>query len=343
MLENRIWNVGILGCGLIAHYHAKSVLELPNARLAGAYDSSETSRKAFCDSYGATEFESMAALIGSPSVDVVCICLPSGLHYETTMTCIQAGKHVIVEKPMTFTTRQADDIIEAAERMGVQVTVISQMRYTDAIARLKEVVDAGWFGKLATADIYMKYYREPDYYSTSNWKGTLAMDGGGALMNQGIHGVDLLQYVMGPVVSVQALTATRCHDIEAEDTVSAILEFESGALGVIQATTSVYPGFSRRLEICGSEGTVILQEDSIIYSAFRQEDRTLPCGKSTHNTGSRPDGMDHSLHKKQIGDFFRALSMGSKPFMDARDGKKAVQIIEAVYAAARTGNKIILK
>ena len=342
-MGNRIWNVGILGCGLIAHYHAKSVLELSNASLTGAYDRSEERKTSFCDTYGVTAFESMESLMDSASVDAVCICLPSGLHYDAAMACIRAGKHVIVEKPMTFTTRQADDIIEAAEHMGVRVTVISQMRYTDAVARLKQAVDAGWFGKLATADVYMKYYREPSYYSTSNWKGTLAMDGGGALMNQGIHGVDLLQYVMGPVVSVQALTATRCHDIEAEDTVSAILEFESGALGVIQATTSVYPGFSRRLEICGSEGTAILQEDSIIYSAFRQTDRSLPCGESTHNTGSRPDGMDHSLHRKQIGDFFNALDSGSKPFMDARDGKKAVQIIEAVYAAASTGKKIILK
>lgn len=342
-MENKIWKVGILGCGLIAHYHAKSVMELPNTSLAGAYDRSMERKTDFCDSYGIAAFESIEALIDSPLVDAVCICLPSGLHYETAMACIRAGKHVIVEKPMTFTTRQADDIIASAESRGVQVTVISQMRYTDAIARLKGAVDAGWFGKLAAADIYMKYYREPAYYSTSDWKGTLAMDGGGALMNQGIHGVDLLQYVMGPVVSVQALTATRCHDIEAEDTVSAILEFESGALGVIQATTSVYPGFSRRLEICGSEGTAILQEDTITYSAFRQAERSLPCGKSAHNTGSRPDGMDHALHKKQIGDFFDALAAGRKPFMDARDGKKAVQIIEAVYAAAGTGNKIILK
>ncbi len=284
----------------------------------------------------------MESLITAESIDVVCICLPSGLHYEAVMACIRAGKHVIVEKPMTFTAAEAENIITTAEQAGVRVSVISQLRYTDAIAQLKAAVDANWFGKLATVDVYMKYFREPAYYSVSNWKGTLKMDGGGALMNQGIHGVDLLRYIAGPVVSVQAVAATRYHAIEAEDTLSAVMEFESGALGVLQATTSVYPGFNRRLEICGSEGTAILQEDAIVYCAFRNQSRSLPCRQSQHDTGGRPDGMDHSLHKKQIGDFLTSIEEGSKPFLDAREGKKAVEIVEAVYTSAKTGKKIYL-
>lgn len=341
-MKTKIWNVGILGCGLIARYHARSLTELPQANLLGAYDRDRDTCESFCQSFGTHAFDTAEALLAFPTLDAVCICLPSGLHYETTLACIRAGKHVIVEKPMTFTAAQATDVIAAAKEAGVQVSVISQLRYTDAVAQLKATMEEGWFGTVATVDVCMKYWREPTYYSASNWKGTLKMDGGGALMNQGIHGVDLLRYLAGPVVSVQALAATRCHEIEAEDTVAAVLEFKNGALGTLQATTSVYPGFSRRLEICGSEGTAILQEDSIVYSAFRDPSRRLACAASRHDTGSRPDGMDHTLHKKQIGLFLDALTMGVTPLVDAAEGKKAVELVEAIYTAASTGKKIYL-
>ena len=336
------FSIGILGCGMIANYHAKAIREIPGARLAGAFDKHLDRGRSFCETYGICQFDSMEAMLSSDEVDVVCICLPSGLHYGTMQECIRYGKHVIVEKPMTFTTGQADEIIAMADAAGVQVTVISQLRYSQAVSTLKDALQQGYFGKPVTFDIYMKYYRDPEYYSSSSWKGTLEMDGGGALMNQGVHGVDLLQYIAGPVVSVQALTATRCHSIEAEDTVAAVLEFENGALGVLQATTSVYPGFSRRLEICGTEGTAILLEDAIAYCAFRDSSKALPCPKPRVETGSRPDGMDHSLHKMQIADFLLSLRENRRPFLDAWEGRKAVQIIEAVYRAAATGEKVII-
>ena len=226
-MKNKIWNVGILGCGMIARYHARSLTELPQANLLGAFSRSRETREKFCQDFGIRAFSSVEELLAEPRLDAVCICLPSGLHYEVALACIRAGKHVIVEKPMTFTADQADELINAAEMAGVQVSVISQLRYSDAVTQLKQALDEGWFGQLATMDVYMKYWREPGYYSASNWKGTLKMDGGGALINQGIHGVDLLRYLAGPAISVQALTATRCHDIEAEDTVAAVLEFEN--------------------------------------------------------------------------------------------------------------------
>ena len=341
-MENKQYGVGILGCGMIAHYHAKALQEIPQAFLLGAYDARPESGTSFCESYRINQYPSSQALLADPQVDAVCVCLPSGLHYSAAMACIGAGKHVIIEKPMTFTAGQAEEVIRKAEEFGVRITVISQLRYTPAVAALKEAVTQGWFGKLAAADIYMKYYRDPAYYRESPWKGTQKLDGGGALMNQGIHGVDLLQYLAGPVISVQARTATLCHNIEVEDTVAAVLEFESGTLGVLQATTSVYPGFSRRLELCGTEGTAILTEDAITYSAFRDSSHSLPCSRPRYQTGSRPDGMDYSLHKRQIADFLAAVAKGENPFIDGNEGKKAVAIIEAVYRSARSGERIFI-
>lgn len=336
-------SVGILGCGMIAAYHAKAILEIPGLTLKGAFDVNEKSKDELCKTYDIKAYESKEELITSNEVDIICICLPSGFHYSVAIECIENKKHVIVEKPMTFTSTEADDIINKAKENGVYVTVISQLRYSKAVKDLKNAVDNGYLGKITSADIYMKYYRSPEYYASSNWKGTLKMDGGGALMNQGVHGVDLLQYIAGPVKSVQALSKTLCHNIEVEDTVSAVLEFESGALGVIQATTSVYPGFGRRLEISGTEGTVKLVEDTIEYCEFKDKSKNLECSKSEKETGSKPDGMNHTLHKKQIADFAKAVRNKKEPFVNAVEGKKAIEIIEAVYKAAETGEKVYLK
>lgn len=339
---DKCFSVGILGCGMISNYHAKAIAEIPGIELLAAYDKNEKAREDFSKKYNIKAFESLEKFISSDDIDIVCICLPSGFHYSMALECIKNKKHVILEKPMCFTKKEADEIIKTTEEYGVYLTVISQLRYSDAVSELKNAIEDGLFGKITSADIYMKYYRTPEYYSTSDWKGTFLMDGGGALMNQGVHGVDLIQYIMGPVVSVQAISKTLYHDIEAEDTLVAILEFENGSIGTIEATTSVFPGFGRRLEICGTEGSAILLEDSIEYCKFKDESRNLECSASLKTTGNRPDGMDHILHKKQISDFVDAIKNKTEPFINAKEGKKAIEIIEAIYKAARTGEKIYL-
>ena len=336
------WSVGILGCGMIAQYHAKAILEIPELCLAGAFDVNEESRRKFCEMYGTREFATAEELMDCPEIDIVCICLPSGFHFSYAKECLQRRKHVVVEKPMTFTVAQAEELVALADNMQVQVAVISQLRYTDGVTQLKGAIADGCFGRIVAANLLMKYYREPEYYRASNWKGTVKMDGGGALMNQGIHGIDLLQYLMGPVVSVQAYAKTLFHAIEVEDTLSAVVEFENGALGTIQATTSIYPGFPRRLEICGTDGTAVLREDSIEFCHFREEEKNLVCRPSHFDTGSRPDGMDHRLHKLQWMDFVQALATGRRPFVDVREGRKTVEIVEAIYRAAKTGEKVTL-
>jgi UDP-N-acetyl-2-amino-2-deoxyglucuronate dehydrogenase len=203
-------------------------------------------------------------LINSSAVDVVNICTPSGLHAKLAVRALNAGKNVMVEKPLGLNVKECDEVIQAAKQNKKICAVISQLRYSKSTGLVKKAIDEGGIGRPVEAGVYMKYYRAPEYYSSSKWRGTWQMDGGGALMNQGIHGVDLLLHFMGRVKSVQAITKTLMHKIEVEDTAIAIVEFENGAVGVIEGTTSVHPGYPRRFEICGTHGSIIMEEDRII-------------------------------------------------------------------------------
>jgi len=337
---------GIMGCGMIASYHADAILEIEGARLVGVFDSNREALEKFCEKYDVQGYESQEMLLGAEDIDVICICLPSGLHYEIAIACTEYKKHVVVEKPMALNVQQCNEIIRSAEKNGVFITVISQLRYSASMEILKKAVDDRALGKIVLADICMRYYRSEAYYAQSKWRGTWKMDGGGALMNQGIHGIDLLQYVMGKVVCVQAISKTLLHSIETEDTLVAILEFENGAIGTVQATTSVYPGFQRELSICGTNGTIVLCEDTIKEWKIKNSEEHYPLSdnvKANMETGSRPDGMDCSLHKKQLADFVDCIKDGRRPFIDGYEGKKAVAIICAIYEAAEKGEKIYIQ
>ena len=333
---------GIWGCGLISKFHAEAIEQLSGAVIAGAFDINEASRDKFCETYGAKPFMSEEEFASSNEIDAICICLPSGLHYDAAMLCIRNKKHVVIEKPIALTSSQAGDIVKAADENGVFVSVISQLRYSDAVKEVKRIVDSGKLGTITIGNAIMKYWRSPEYYKTGSWRGTWEMDGGGALMNQGIHGVDLLQYFMGKVVAVSAFAKTLVHDIQTEDTLTAVLEYENGAIGTIQATTSVAPGYGRRIEICGSKGSIVLCEDTIEICDVEGENKPISDLKKGHATASRPDGIDSSLHALQLRDFIKAVQMGEKPWIDANEGKKSVDIICAIYESARSGKKVYL-
>lgn len=334
----------IVGCGMIASYHAKALNEIDGAVLSGAFDADKDALQKFCLNFNIKAFESFDDVLKSDEVDAICICLPSGLHYEFAIKCAKHKKHIVIEKPIALNIEQCDEIISCAEENHIMVTVISQLRYTESVKHLKNAVEKNLFGKITLADISMKFYRDPEYYSSSKWKGTVKMDGGGALMNQGIHGIDLLQYIMGPVKSVQAISKTLFHNIETEDTLVAILEYENGAVGTVQATTSVYPGYQRKISVCGTEGTVVLCEDKIESWDMKNKDFMPVISNDGLNmkTGSRPDGMDFSLHKMQLNDFVECIKNNKKPFIDAYEGKKSVEIICAIYKSAKNGTKIYL-
>ncbi|HOJ10782.1 MAG TPA: Gfo/Idh/MocA family oxidoreductase [Clostridiales bacterium] len=335
---------GIIGCGLISNWHADAILKINGAELSGATDVSEKSRQAFASKYNIKAFDSIEELLAS-DVDVVSVCTPSGLHAPLAIKVANAGKHIIVEKPMAITLEQADQMIEACEKNNVKAAIISQMRFTPAVRKLKEAIDTGVLGRIVSGDMYMKFYRSQEYYDKGGWRGTWKMDGGGALMNQGIHGVDLLRYVMGPVKSIHALTRTLARKIEVEDTAAAVMEYANGALGVIQATTSIYPGLPRRMEISGDKGTVILEESSIVKWCVEGQEvpEDINIGSPQDSSASDPAAFGVEGHVMQISDMVDAINNNRRPLVDQYEGRKPVELILAIYESSKTGKTIELE
>lgn len=334
-MERKI-GFGIIGCGVIADFHANALFGLPEeAVLVGVADARLPAAERFAREKQVRAFESVDELLACPEIDVVTICVPSGLHAELAIKAANAGKHIIVEKPMAITKEQLDAMEEACERNGVMLSSVAQSRFTSGVRKAKQAIEEGYLGKLVCADVYMKFNRSQEYYNTGGWRGTKAMDGGGALMNQGIHGVDLLLYLAGDVKSVYAVSKTLARQIEVEDTLSAVLEFKSGATGVIQATTSVYPGYPRRLELNGDKGTIVLEEGNLIR--WDMEDTTLPAvtlKSNVRSSASAPTDFSADNHTKQFKDVIQALRGGTKPLVDLREGRRAVNLILAIYKSA---------
>ncbi len=334
-MENPI-GFGIIGCGVIADFHANALADLPgDARLIGAADVRPQAAAAFAARHNVRAFASVEELLACPDVDVVNICTPSGFHAETAVAAANAGKHIIVEKPMAITSAQLDQMQEACERNRVLLSSIAQSRFSQGVRMAKDALDGGRLGKLVCADIYMKYHRSQEYYDSGGWRGTKAVDGGGALMNQGIHGVDLLLYLAGDVKSVYALSKTLSRHIEVEDTLSAVAEFRSGALGVIQATTSVGPGYPRRLELNGDAGSIALEETSIVrWDLPNGETQDVVSPSAPHSSASVPTALSTYGHTQQFADVIRALRTGEKPLIDLREGRRPVDLILAIYRSA---------
>lgn len=344
MRERKI-RFGLIGCGVIADFHANAILSLEeDAELVGVADVRPESAKAFAKKHGVQAFGSVGELLDCPDIDVVNICTPSGFHAEAAVAAAEKKKHVIVEKPMAITVPQLDAITEAVERNGVILSSISQNRFMHGVAMAKQAMEDGLLGRLVSADIYMKYNRTPEYYASGVWRGTRSIDGGGALMNQGIHGVDLLLYLAGPVKRVSAFSKTLIHSIETEDTLSALLEFENGALGVVQASTSVYPGYPRRLELNGADGTIVLNEGNIerwdIRSGSRQDIVVQPA--FTGGSFSTPTAINMEGHARQFADVIRAIRTHTRPLIDVYEGRKPVELILAIYRSAEEGKTIDL-
>ena len=273
-----------------------------------------------------------------------------GLHLDGALAAIAAGKHVLIEKPLEITVERCDQIIDAADRRGVVLGGIFHSRYFEVPQLIKRELDAGRFGAIAIADAQIKWYRSQEYYDSGAWRGTWKLDGGGALMNQSIHAIDLLQWFMGPVVEVSGRTATRAHErIEVEDAAVATLRFASGALGVIEGTTAAYPGFLKRIDICGARGSAVMEEENLTAWNFLDEtdaDRDIRA-QYTEASGSSggaadPAAIGYAGHRMEIADFADAIRSG-RPFMlDGREARKAVEIIQAVYQSSRTGASVAL-
>lgn len=335
---------GVAGTGMIARVHADAIQTIPGARLVAVCGPNADRTQQFAARYGAEGYTDYHAFLSRTDLNVVNICTPSGTHAAMGILAAAAGKHLLVEKPIEITLERAHHLIEACDANHVKLGVIFQSRFLPAVRRLKEAVDQSRFGRLILGDAYVKWYRAPDYYSPGSWHGTLALDGGGALINQAIHTVDLLRWLMGPVETVFAFkTALRYPHIEGEDTLVASLRFVSGALGVIEAATSIAPGFKRRLEISGERGTVVLDGDDITTWAEEGLDQE-PGTRSGQLTdgSSNPATISVQGHQRQIEEMMLAIAEDREPAVSGREALKSLELVEALYRSARESRPITL-
>ena len=319
----------IYGCGVISKTHALALGEVEGAQLIGCADVNPASAQTFAENYQIRIFPDWNALITSPDVDAVCICTPSGTHAPLAIEALNAGKHVVLEKPMALTVAQCDEIIAAAEKTHTKITVIAQLRTEPDIIRAKELLDDGAFGKVTMVQLHMCYFRSPSYYQGS-WRGTKAMDGGGAVINQGIHGIDILQYLLGPVKNVQSIVRTLMHDIEVEDCAVATVEFENGAIGVITASTATKPGYDREINIYGTRGGVEFKEGTIVHLMINGV--AQPCNEFVADGKAGTNLLlNYKPHAKQLQLFVRAINGEDVSYPDQFAGKQAVQLVETIY------------
>ncbi len=336
-------SIGVIGCGAVAHFHAQSILAAENATLAGFADVRSESAEAFAKEYGSAAFGSVEEMLKSPAVDAVCICTPSGFHKSTALQALEQGKHILVEKPLAVTVEDCDAVIALAKEKGLVAGVISQFRFTQTARYAKKLLAEGKLGKLITAELLMKYNRSQEYYDSSNWRGTWALDGG-AMMNQGIHGVDMLLYLLGPAESVSGYMATLNHSIEAEDIAVCAVRFRCGALGVIQSTTAAHHGEPRRLCIVGTKGTIVISEDEIEKCEVEGvEFDPVKVNSAEKSLGHKnPMQISCAGHKFQISDFADAVLSGREPSVPLMESRRAVALIQGVYASGRSGKTVVL-
>jgi len=332
----------IVGTGSIARMHAAAIAATPGTRLRSVYSRGAGPAAAFAQEFGAEAAASIDALVQRPDVQVVCVTVPSGAHGDVAAKALAAGKHVLCEKPLEITTARIDAMIAAATSANRLLAAVFQMRLGVGANRLKQAVAAGRFGRLTLCSAYVKWWRAPEYYTSSSWKGTAEMDGGGALMNQGIHAVDLLQWLVGLPVRVSAQVRTRTHPIKMEDTVAAVLEYADGAVGVIEAATSCYPGTAMRIEISGDRGFAALENDRLTQWSFavaQPEDENIRQGTDSALVGgsSDPKAIGIEGHRRLVHDLADAVRNGRQPAISSREARNAVALIEAIYRSARTG------
>jgi len=340
----------IIGTGMISRFHARAIADVRGAKLVGCYNRTFKGAQKFAEEEGCTAYPALDQLLANDAVDAVAIATASGAHQEPAVAAARAGKHVIIEKPLEITLKRCDRIIRECEKQGVQLATIFPSRFHDSSLKMKQAVDQGRFGQLTLGDAYVKWYRSQEYYDSGAWRGTWELDGGGALMNQAIHTVDLLSWLMGPIAEIQAQTATLAHKrIEVEDVATATLRFENGALGVIEASTAAYPGYLKRIELHGSHGTAVLEEEDIKTWDFAKKTRgdaailkAMQQNKSGGGGAADPAAIGHHAHAMQFKNFVKAIKTNSMPAIDGHEGRKAVEIILAIYKAAQTGKTVKL-
>ncbi|MDB5385527.1 MAG: afr 3 [Planctomycetaceae bacterium] len=342
---------GIVGCGMIASFHARAIQDMSDAKVVAVHTGNPANGQKIADQVGGCAiYTDYAEFLKHPGLDIVNICTPSGAHLDPAVSAAAAGKHVVVEKPLEITLERCDRIIDACIQAKVKLCTIFPSRFSPANIALKQAIDAGKFGRLTLGDTYVKWWRTQAYYDNGGWRGTWALDGGGAFMNQAIHNVDLMAWLMGDVVEVSGVTATLAHErIEVEDTGVAVVRFKNGALGVMEATTSAWPGMLKKTEIHGTQGSAIVEQDDVLLWKFEPE---TPEDQQVRDRFSQkvgggggaadPKAISYQGHLRQLEDFVQSIRTGSKPLVDGAEGRKSVEIILAIYESAKSGRRVTL-
>lgn len=345
-MKPKFYGFGVIGCGTIAPTHLAAIKRIPNARLVAVCDIVEEKAKRLATENAVDYYTNHIDLLNRDDIDVVNVVTWSGTHADIGMDAARAGKHVIVTKPIDIKLEKIDQFIETCRKSKVKLGATHQFRSYSVYANTKQAIDEGRFGRLFMGNAFLKWYRAQSYYDGDAWRGTWDLDGGGALMNQSIHYVDLLQWLMGPVKSVSAYVDTLDHDIKVEDIASSVIQFEGGAMGVIQGSTCIYKGLPARIEVHGQRGNVIAENDRLLYSdlegfAESAEMKDSEIASSDPKAGLLGDDAV-SAHVTQISDTLSAIEEDREPKLNGAGARKAVEIILAIYRSAKTGQRVYL-
>jgi len=334
---------GIIGCGVIHHWHAAAIRSLSDAaELVAVCDVVADRAVEAADKLGVKAYTNIEDLLADDRIDVVTIATPSGMHVDHAIKAVQHGKHVIVEKPFDITLDKADQLMAIAVDARVHVTCVSQTQYGPGIKQLHEWLAAGKLGELVYGEATIKWYRSQEYYDSGDWRGTWALDGGGALMNQGVHYADNLRRAMGSPKTISAYAATRGHNIEVEDVVTASIVFKNGAIGTLTATTCAYPGFDTTLEIFGTKGSVKIANQELVSAHFADGEHHdgAKLRSEQPSTASDPAAVGSYYHSCQFRDFIDNIRSGKSRLAGAQEGRDALELVLGVYQSARTGQPV---
>lgn len=343
MSEKQI-RYAIVGAGMGAETHA---IELPHVKggvLQAVYGRSQEKAEAFRARYGANKaYSDWDALLADPEIDAVIIVTPNGLHGKFAISAAKAGKHVIVEKPLEITTARAREVMDACDANGVSLFVIYQMRYTKAAQKIKQTIESGKLGRIILANVIDNEYRKAEYYGNDYWRGTREFEGGGCLMTQTTHLLDLVQYLVGTVSEVYAKTKTAVHAIETEDLAVATLTFENGALGVVSSSTAAYPAQRHIVTITGTEGTMIMngEYDEIVFSGMRGSDEVIDTPEGfSFGDNADPRGFPTLRHRTQLQEITDNLLSGAGDSAYSEDFLQALRVTDAIYLSAKEGRPV---
>jgi UDP-N-acetyl-2-amino-2-deoxyglucuronate dehydrogenase len=340
--------IAIVGCGAIGRVHARAVHGMDNARLVAVSDIRTETVAGFAKEFNCNAYYDYVEMFDREKPDLVCVCTPSGTRLDICHAAAERGVNLLVEKPLDIVLSRTKRVIDVCEEAGIKLGCVFQLRFMPVFRNLKKAVTDGRFGRCILGNAYTICYRSQEYYDSGGWRGTVAQDGGGALMNQGIHSVDLLRWIMGDVKSVFAYKASLTHDIEVEDTVTAVLRFESGAMGTLEATTSVQYGIDKRIEVYGTEGTGIIEGDKLTMWRVQDDlevDTLSQKGSDIARVGLSPSGPlieEVWLHQQQLQDMIVAIQEDRSPAIPGFEGHKAVELVLAIYESAETGKEVVL-